>query len=426
MSDLKPDAAFEIAFFAIVQDLGLSKDELLQSKGRVGMHLDNAYKEYLATPESHRLNVLNTYAQTLVQKVRAANRAAENPGRTPPLPSLQDIFPVLRPRAYFVHSRLQAQAMSGAKSLKSSTFTIPFTDHFSVGLVVDDGKQMTTLTEEDVAGLGVEPDDLYELALENLRQAQPITLRELGPRVWASDEAGYGYDASLILLPEFAEKFSSHGTLAAFTTNSSRLLVTVLEDLNLDHPILKLVVESFVTHHHPLTAVPFILKDGTWKEAADVDGHPFLRYWRRSWVKERLDNITTQKALFTELKPELVFPETYSLGLDLAVGAEQGAAYTQMSNAERDKYVLPVSATDSPNGPGDPFFLTDTIIISFNGGAYKKTYLLKTLRLEVPGLIQSDGTYEPAIGYFTRLPTIEELKLVEEKQKIALRVMAGI
>ncbi len=416
-----PDRAFEIAFFAIVEDLGLRKEELVEAGERVSFSLDNTYREYLAAPEERRLEILGRYAQLFVEHVRNANKQKDAP---PPTYTIQDIFPILRPRAYFVHTELRGQLMSQGKPLASRLYLRPFTPHFSIGLVADDGKKMNILTEQDLSAFPFEPDEIYEQALNNLRQEQPLTLARLNEVTFVSNDAGYGYDASLLLLPEFAEQIPFEGTPAAFATNSSRLFVTSLESLSSENMVMELVVQSFQTHHHPISVAPFILTDESWKESADITGDPFLKLWRRSWVKERLDDIHAQQAILAQLQPEKTFPKVDSLGIDVISTAAEEETHGHLSQEELQKTVVTVTATDAPAALNEPFFLTDVIQLPSKNGP-PKTLLLRTLMLELPGVIQTDDRYEPRLAHFTRNLTSEEVALIEEKQKPELRAMGS-
>lgn len=405
MSSPLPDAAFETAFFAIVEDLGLTKEELAQARDKVSFELHNVYREYLSVPEPLRLQVLDRYARVFTEHVRRAN------GSLPPEPDLnpQDIFPILRPRAYFVHTLFRGQIMNEGKPTNSSFFTLPFTENFSIGLVSDDGKRMNVLTDKDVESLKIDPEDLYEQALENLRQSQPLPLQHLAGTMYVSDqnEKGYSYDGSLLLLPECTDQLPLTGTITAFVTNSDRLLVTNLEDLHGDHPMLRTVIDSIAKLHHPISASPFILADGVWKEAVEIERSSFLALWRPVWVKERIEEMNDQREFLRQLQPELVLPEVYMIGLNLG-GPE----------------AFCVSATDAPKTLNEPFFLTDTMFIPFQNGE-KKTISLRLLMLELPGVIQTDNRYQPRLAHFTRNLTAEEVTMLEQKQKAFFKTMSA-
>lgn len=395
MSAPTPDAGFESALFAIVQDLGLSKEEIEKARPNISFSLDNVYREYLDLPESMRLEVLNKYAKLFVEHVRRVNGADSTVGMDL---NPQDIFPILRPRTYFVHTLFRGQILSQGKPINSPFFTIPFTENFSIGLVADDGERMNVLTEKDVESLKIDPEDLYEQALENLRQSQPLPIPQLAGNIYVSDQRGYGYDGSLLLLPECLEGLPFTEPIAAFAANSDRLFVTPLQDLHPKHPMLFTVLESVTKLHHPISASPFIFSDGTWKELTDIEHSPFLTHWRPVWVKERVQEMHDQRELIRELEPEREIAEISIVDLNFG-----------------GKEPFNASATQAPASLNESFFLTDILFLPLKDGG-KKFLSLRVLMLELPGVIQTDNRYQPRLAHFTRNLTLEELHMLEEKQ----------
>lgn len=155
-------------------------------KEKMTLFLDNAYKEYLQSPEGLQ-EVVNRYVASLrdVTELAAVDRTR--------------IVPVIKDSAWIAES---AAAMQERGAQRPAEFvTEPYNAELTILYAEDRPKSIRYLTPANLQELGIEAAELRPLAVANLRRLLPEIELHQSPTV-TMITAGGSYEASLLLLDE--------------------------------------------------------------------------------------------------------------------------------------------------------------------------------------------------------------------------------
>jgi uncharacterized protein YtpQ (UPF0354 family) len=179
----------------------------------VRIAVDNAYKEYLADPNSLD-TVLNKY-------VAVANKSfAVSAGI-----NINRIVPVIKPAKYLEDTRIEAKKMGVTKNA-DSVFE-KYNDQLIIAYAEDTGNDIKYLTPDDLKSLGIKPGSLRQLAIRNLDALLTSIKRKDGGGFYMII-AGGNYEASIVLLNDFLtkENFPVDGDIVVAIPNRDMLLIT--------------------------------------------------------------------------------------------------------------------------------------------------------------------------------------------------------
>lgn len=155
-------------------------------KEKMTLFLDNAYKEYLQSPE-HLQEVVARCVDSLLE---ASDLAAVDRAQ---------IVPVIKDNAWIAES-IAAVKERGGKG-PAVYVTEPYNAQLAILYAEDRPKQIRYLTPANLEELGLTPAELRPLAVQNLRRLLPEIELHRSPTV-TMITAGGSYEASLLLLDE--------------------------------------------------------------------------------------------------------------------------------------------------------------------------------------------------------------------------------
>jgi uncharacterized protein YtpQ (UPF0354 family) len=155
-------------------------------KEKMTLFLDNAYKEYLQSPERFQ-EIVTRYVASLPEasELAAVDRA--------------QIVPVIKDDAWIAES-IAAVKERGGKG-PAGYVTEPYNAQLTILYAEDRPKQIRYLTPANLQELGLTAAELRPLAVENLRRLLPEIELHRSPTV-TMITAGGSYEASLLLLDE--------------------------------------------------------------------------------------------------------------------------------------------------------------------------------------------------------------------------------
>lgn len=155
-------------------------------KERMTLFLDNAYNEYLQSPERFQ-EVVTRYVDSLLEarELAAVDRA--------------QIVPVIKDNAWIAESIASVEERGGKRP--ATYVTEPYNAQLTIVYAEDRPKQIRYLTPANLQELGLTAAELRLLAVENLRRLLPEIELHRSPTV-TMITAGGSYEASLLLLDE--------------------------------------------------------------------------------------------------------------------------------------------------------------------------------------------------------------------------------
>lgn len=155
-------------------------------KEKMTLFLDNAYKEYLQSPESLQ-EVVTRYVASLLEasELGAVDRA--------------QIVPVIKDTAWIAESIAAVKERGGEGP--AGYVSEPYNAQLTILYAEDRPKQIRYLSPANLQELGLTAAELRPLAVENLRRLLPEIELHRSPTV-TMITAGGSYEASLLLLDE--------------------------------------------------------------------------------------------------------------------------------------------------------------------------------------------------------------------------------
>ena len=209
--------------------------------GQSEISLSNFYRMYLQQPQNFRRIIV--------------------PGLTTVV-RLQELGPdQLAPTLEQVKQRILPILSSEDEPRSDERVQMPWVGGLCVGYVVDEDDSYRYVHQRMIAAWNLSPDDLHDLALQNLRRysaAHPLEVTMVGddenPRLLMPVKPD-AYNCSRVLDPDFhcqlRELFGPE--LIVGVPNRDFFVAATLKDPDLISQIRKRVDEDFSTMHHPLT-----------------------------------------------------------------------------------------------------------------------------------------------------------------------------
>src|SRR5262249_10647898 len=135
--------------------------------------------------------------------------------------------------------------------------------HLAVGLVVDQRDTIVCVSRWQLRQWGVDEDEAFELARDNLRRISSEPFVALAPGIWGSPWDD-DYEAARLATPDVIERLPLRGNPVAFAPNWRRLLVTGSED-DAGITAMPVLFEKLRKRHRFLGSLAFCLQDSEWQ-----------------------------------------------------------------------------------------------------------------------------------------------------------------
>ncbi len=239
-----PDAKVNIASELEVKIVMPGGDELTS-------FLDNAYTDYRNQPDNLE-GILNTYIGLLPM---AAGSNTEDYAK-------ERIFPVIKDRLYIKQAGELLQ-----KDDKNRLVYEQLNDILYIVYAFDTPSAIRFLTEEDLGRLGIERNELKELAMSNLKDALPDIQLEGDPSRLSMIVADGNYEASLLLADKLWTKdhFPVKGDIVVYVPARDVVLITGSEDTTNLAKAYDIVNNPAQEWSHMITNEGFIRTNGKWR-----------------------------------------------------------------------------------------------------------------------------------------------------------------
>jgi uncharacterized protein YtpQ (UPF0354 family) len=220
---------FPAAKFTIIDD---STIEAKIHDYNVRLSADNAYREYLAEPDSLR-NVLNRH-------LASANALNTIGGKI----SVDRIVPIIKPKSY-LEGVNQAAAKMGATKDVEGVYE-KYNDQLIIAYAEDTENNIRYLTPKDTASLSINKDSLRTIATRNLGHILTNIQRQGDNGIFMLT-AGGNYETSLLLLNNILTKESLpvNGDLVIAIPNRDLFLATGSKDQAGISKLKEIVKKSF-------------------------------------------------------------------------------------------------------------------------------------------------------------------------------------
>lgn len=215
--------------------------------------LHNIYHEHCLTPKKDRKNHLRRLIRS---KLRGDSDIPEEFEDARP-----DILPVIRSRAYFELTPLQARVEG--LDFPSPPYQ-PLAEHLGIGLVYDLPESMVSLNQPQLAKWDVNFYQAYEAGLENLRELPLKAVAQLGDGLYSLMTYD-NYDASRILLSEVLEQLELDGPPVALIAHRDCVLVTGAHD-DKSLVLLSILAEKELENPRAISGIPICLQDEEWSD----------------------------------------------------------------------------------------------------------------------------------------------------------------
>src|SRR5262249_49160668 len=152
--------------------------------------LDNAYREYTASPQTEPQTIIRRYITTLAEAQRSKEEAKLDRAQ---------VVPVIKDLGWMAEMRATLKSR-GAKSMPDY-ISERYNDELLVFYAEDSPNNIRYMGTKDLDEAGVARADVRALAVANLRRLLPKIELRAGPLV-SMILAGGNYEASLLLLDD--------------------------------------------------------------------------------------------------------------------------------------------------------------------------------------------------------------------------------
>lgn len=216
--------------------------------------LDNAYLQYSAEPST--LNeIIDIYVESFFQGYINIDLTRTQ----------TNLLPVVKSNSYLEEVR----GMSGAGAKDFEPLFERLNDELIIMFVFDSPKSMSLASHDDIDSLGIQVEELRDIAINNLRSKLPDITRQ-GSQSLFMLAAGGSYEASLLLLDEIwnPDNFGLKGEIVVFLPARDVLLVTSSESMQGIQQA-KQIVDSNEWSYF-ISGDAFIRKNENWVKS-DVD-----------------------------------------------------------------------------------------------------------------------------------------------------------
>jgi hypothetical protein len=250
------------------------------------INLSNLHLDYVRTAPDQRAQMLRGFATGVLQAQMPASFEEARDSLLPALRSLSGLD--------------QARILGGAGSLELLASGMqPFSETLMVGVVRDSEHAMQQVTGQAMQDWGVSPEQLHQVAIDNLRHKAAPAFGVIAPGLYASSYGDF-YDAARILLPELAWQLNLPGTPVAMVPNRICLLLAGDQD----GPALRAMVqksrEILENEPRPLAAEMFRLNEGRWQPWMPADAEA-ARLLLQLQAQQHAADCAAQKQVLDEM-----------------------------------------------------------------------------------------------------------------------------
>jgi uncharacterized protein YtpQ (UPF0354 family) len=220
---------FPTAKFTIADD---STIEAKFNDNDIRISVDNAYREYTASPDSLR-QVLTKYLTVTGELFSSKEKI-----------SIDQIVPIIKPISYLDDIRSAAKKMGATKDVEG--VYEKYNDQLIIAYAQDAKNSIQYLTHKDLKSLSIKEDSLRKIATSNLDKLLTNIERRGGDGLYMLT-AGGDYEASVILLDNIFTKESLpvNGDFVIAIPNRDMLLVTGSNDKTGISKMKEMVAKSF-------------------------------------------------------------------------------------------------------------------------------------------------------------------------------------
>jgi uncharacterized protein YtpQ (UPF0354 family) len=224
-------------------------------RGQFQVNLDNLYRDYQQDPATVD-KIVEDHLSALLATIAKPEMS----------PGLRDrIVPVLRTPDFLEEIR-RSEAESTAPGGQPRVVAEPFNERLVLMYVEDLPRGMRYVTDKDIAGEGLAPEQLRELAISNLRHILPPIEAGGSSCGVRFVTAGGDYESSLLLFDSMWTEgmFPARGDFVVAVPARGILLVTGSEEESGLIEIQETAAELARTEDHPLTGDLFVRHGSKW------------------------------------------------------------------------------------------------------------------------------------------------------------------
>ncbi|MDP1922164.1 MAG: hypothetical protein Q8L14_38345 [Myxococcales bacterium] len=271
------------------------------------LFLGNAYEEFKALPKKDRNRVFQRYAPEEYTNVDAFDDKGA---------AARSLLPRIRDRLYASTLGLRTRQQFGDQLLKGSD-TLPTLPHRPVGdvlaasLCIDLPTTVIDCLDQNYTRWKSSIDELWPVALENLRSISKKPFKQVAPGVFVSPYSD-SHDPARLLLPELFVNLPIKGAPVAGVPNRNTLIVTGADDAaGLDEFVT--LMKMGLKDPRTVSSMPLILTDAGWA--------PFERT-RTDSVGKELSILAAQSRLsLNDGQKETLEAEHQRIGRDVFVAS---------------------------------------------------------------------------------------------------------
>jgi len=236
------------------EQLVLDLDKFLIRRADGGViYLNNLYTDYCQAQPAQRREQITHFA------LAVASTGGDKPAT---LDEVQPrLLPILRRLGGVDLARIERGDLS--KKLEDTMVWAPFSPTLGAAVAIDSDHAIAQMSPDDLERWGIDFEQAFEIAVDNLRHKAAPTFFELGPGLHASNYRDF-YDASRIFLHELAWQLPLNGDPVAMVPNRTSLLVCGASDAGALEQMIDTARRVLREQSRPLSAEMFRLHEKTW------------------------------------------------------------------------------------------------------------------------------------------------------------------
>lgn len=221
------------------------------------LFLGNAYEEFKALPKGDRNRVLQRYAPTEYSNVDAFDDKET---------AKRSLLPRIRDRLYATTLGLRTRQQFGDRMKDPESLPVlphrPVADVLAASLCIDLPTTVMDCLDQNYGRWKSSLDELWPIALENLRAISRQPFKPVAPGVFVSPFSD-SHDPARLLLPELFAALPLKGAPVAGVPNRNTLIVTGADDgagLNEFVTLMKMGLKD----PRPVSSMPLVLTASGW------------------------------------------------------------------------------------------------------------------------------------------------------------------
>lgn len=222
--------------------------------GEVTVYLDNAYAFYRRAPDD-KTKIIAHYVAGNLESLKKSDGT----------PDPKRILPIIKTRDWLATARRLAKEQ-GAKMIPVYPHEV-LTRELIVLYAEDSPISLRYLTQDNIDKLKLKPEQLRELARENLRRVIPRPSSQHKDGVYVI-RTGSAFDVSLILLTRLwtEENFPVKGDIVIAVPVREAIYLTGSENKNGLETLRDMAKEAYDSDPYRLTTTLHVNRDGKWVE----------------------------------------------------------------------------------------------------------------------------------------------------------------